>query len=123
MAAAARGARQGGGVTVGLLPGLERSAGNGHLTVALPTGLGELRNGLLVRASDVLVAVGGSWGTLAEVAFALRTGRSVVGLRSWLVTDDGGDPVPPGPTGARLVRVADREAVLPVLRALLRRSV
>jgi uncharacterized protein (TIGR00725 family) len=118
MAAASRGARAAGGLTIGLLPGSDRSAGNEHLSVALPTGLGELRNGLLVRASDALAAVGGSWGTLAEIALALRTGTPVVGLRCWAVTA-GGEPAPPGPTGAALVQVTDRDALLPALRAAL----
>jgi hypothetical protein len=83
MAAACRGAAQAGGTTVGLLPGVDRSAGNEWLTVAIPTGLGELRNGLVVRAADVVVAVGGAYGTLSEVALALKTGVPVIGLRTW----------------------------------------
>ena len=83
MAAVCRGARAAGGTTIGLLPGLDRQAGNPHLTVSLPTGLGEGRNVLLVRASDALVAVGGGFGTLSEVALALRTGVPVVGLATW----------------------------------------
>ncbi len=83
MAAACRGAFQAGGLTVGLLPDADRSAGNQWLTVALATGLGELRNGLIVRAADVLIAVGGAYGTLSEVALALKTGVPVVGLESW----------------------------------------
>lgn len=83
MDAACRGARAAGGTTVGLLPGHDRREGNRHLTVALPTGLGELRNGLLVRAADVVVAVGGSWGTLSEIALARRTGVPVYALAGW----------------------------------------
>ena len=82
MAAVCRGARAAGGTTVGLLPGPDRQA-NPHLSVSLPTGLGEGRNVLLVRASDALVAVGGGFGTLSEVALALRTGVPVVGLATW----------------------------------------
>ena len=80
MEAACRGARSKRGHTVGVLPGLDRSDANGWVEIALPTGLGELRNGLIVRAADVIVAIGGSAGTLTEVAFALRTGVPVVGL-------------------------------------------
>ena len=80
MEAACRGARSKRGHTVGLLPGLDRTAANGWVEVALPTGLGELRNGLIVRAADAVIAIGGSPGTLTEVAFALRTGVPVVGL-------------------------------------------
>jgi uncharacterized protein (TIGR00725 family) len=86
MTAVARGAREAGGTTVGLLPGADRSSGNPYLTVALPTGLGEGRNLLLVRASDALVAVGGGYGTLSEIALALRTGVPVVGLATWGLT-------------------------------------
>jgi uncharacterized protein (TIGR00725 family) len=81
MAAASRGARSAGAVTVGLLPGLDRGAANEWVTVVLPTGLGELRNGLIVRAAEGLVAIGGEYGTLSEVALALKSGKRVVGLR------------------------------------------
>lgn len=83
MEAACAGAHDGGGLTVGLLPGDERAAANPFVDVAIATGLGELRNGLIVRAVDALVAVGGEWGTLSEIALALETGRVVVGLGSW----------------------------------------
>ena len=81
MAAAARGASEAGGIVVGLLPGLDRSDANPWVTVAIPTGMGELRNGLIVRACDGMVAIGGGHGTLSEVALALKAGRRVVGLR------------------------------------------
>jgi uncharacterized protein (TIGR00725 family) len=96
MEAACRGAAQAGGTTVGLLPGGDRAAANRWLTVAIPTGLGELRNGLLVRAADALVAVGGAYGTLSEVALALKAGVPVLGLDTWEIegveraTDPGG---------------------------------
>jgi hypothetical protein len=80
MAAASRGASAAGGVVVGILPGLDRADANAWVTVALPTGLGELRNGLVVRAADALVAVGRSLGTLSEVALARRVGKRVVGI-------------------------------------------
>jgi uncharacterized protein (TIGR00725 family) len=83
MEAVCRGARSAGGTTVGLLPGLDRAEGNPHLTVSLPTGLGQGRNLLLVRSSDALVAVGGGFGTLSEIALALRTGTPVIGLATW----------------------------------------
>src|ERR1700761_5829874 len=83
MAAASRGARETGAVVVGVLPGLDRREANPWVTVALPTGLGELRNGLVVRASDAAVAVGGAYGTLSEIALALAAGTPVVGLDSW----------------------------------------
>jgi len=83
MAAASRGASQAGGTVVGLLPGLDRAAANEWVTVALPTGLGELRNGLIIRAADAVVAVGGAYGTLSEIALALAAGVPVVGVGSW----------------------------------------
>jgi uncharacterized protein (TIGR00725 family) len=83
MAAACRGARSAGGTTIGLLPGTDRAAANRWVEVAIPTGLGELRNGLIIRAVDVVVAVGGEYGTLSEVALALKTGVPVVGLGTW----------------------------------------
>jgi uncharacterized protein (TIGR00725 family) len=80
MAAASRGARSAGAVTVGVLPGLDRGAANEWITVVLPTGLGELRNGLIVRAAEGLIAIGGEYGTLSEVALALKGGKRVIGL-------------------------------------------
>jgi len=91
MAAACRGAATAGGVSVGILPGTDRSAANQWVSVALATGLGELRNGLIVRAADVVIAVGGAYGTLSEVALALKTGVPVVGLDTWAL--DGIEPV------------------------------
>jgi uncharacterized protein (TIGR00725 family) len=85
MAAACRGARSAGGVTLGLLPGLDRSAANEWVSVVVPTGLGELRNGLVVRAADAVIAVGGGYGTLSEIALALKAGKPVVGIGSWAI--------------------------------------
>ena len=78
MAAASRGASAAGGTTLGILPGDDRG-GRERLGVgvAVATGIGELRNGLLVRSVDALVSVGGSWGTLSEIALACRTGVPV----------------------------------------------
>jgi uncharacterized protein (TIGR00725 family) len=83
MEAACRGARAEGGTTVGILPGDNRAAANPFVDVALPTGMGEARNALVVRACDALVAVAGEFGTLSEIALALRLGTPVVGLRTW----------------------------------------
>ena len=80
MEAACRGARERGGITLGILPGLDRAAANPHVSVALPTGLGEARNALVVRAADALIAVGGGYGTLSEIALALKAGKRVIGL-------------------------------------------
>lgn len=97
MAAAARGSTDAGGRSLALLPGEDRAEARGPHTLTVPTGLGELRNGLLVRAADVVVAVGRSWGTLSEVALAVRTGVPTV-LVGWddlvghLPADDGVRP-------------------------------
>ncbi len=83
MAAAAAGAASRGGAAVGLLPGDDRTAASAGHTVVIPTGLGELRNALVVRASDAVFAVGGSWGTQIEVSLAVRTGVPVVSVAGW----------------------------------------
>jgi uncharacterized protein (TIGR00725 family) len=90
MAAATDGANAAGGTTVALLPGADRS--RSAATVAIPTGLGEMRNALLVRAADAVIAVGGSWGTLSEIALAQRTGVPLVCLGGWDVRDETGKP-------------------------------
>ena len=83
MEAACRGAQREGGVAVGILPGLDRGAANPHASVAIATGLGEARNALVVRAADALIAVGGAYGTLSEIALALKAGKPVIGLGTW----------------------------------------
>jgi uncharacterized protein (TIGR00725 family) len=83
MAAACRGAKRAGGLTVGLLPGDDRAAANEWVDIAVPTALGEGRNLLIVRMSDAVVAIGGGYGTLSEIALARKIGRPVVGLSTW----------------------------------------
>lgn len=83
MAAASKGAAEAGGTVIGMLPGLDRSDANEWVTYAVPTGVGELRNGLIVRTADVLIAVGGAYGTLSEVALGLQAGLRVFALHSW----------------------------------------
>lgn len=100
MAAASRGAAEAGGTTLGILPGDDRAGANPHLTVSVPTGLGEMRNPLVVRAADAVVSVGGSWGTLSEVALACRTGVPCVALRGWDLPAEGGPVVADSPTAA-----------------------
>lgn len=83
MAAASRGAHEAGATVVGILPGTDRREANEWVGLALPTGMGELRNGLIVRAADAVVAVGGAHGTLSEIALALSAGVGVVGYDTW----------------------------------------
>ncbi|MBA2738586.1 MAG: TIGR00725 family protein [Actinomycetota bacterium] len=84
MAAAAAGAASRGGTVVGLLPGDDRTAASAGHSVVIPTGLGELRNSLIVRTSDAVLSVGGSWGTQIEVSLAVRTGVPVVSIAGWV---------------------------------------
>ena len=90
MEAACRGAHAAGGVTVGLLPDDDRRHANPYLTVSVPTGMGGLRNGLVARAGGAGIAVGGEFGTLSEIGFALKLGRPVVGLGTWRLARDTG---------------------------------
>ena len=83
MEAACRGAKAAGGTTLGILPGIRRADANPFVDVAVPTGLGEARNALVARAADALIAVAGEYGTLSEIALALKGGKPVVGLDSW----------------------------------------
>ena len=83
MEAACRGARSAGGTTLGILPGGERAAANAFVSVAVATGIGELRNGLVVRSADAVVAIAGGHGTLSEIALALKAGKPVVGIGTW----------------------------------------
>ncbi len=93
MEEAAAGATGAGGIAVGILPGSDRAEANPHLTAAVATGLGELRNGLVVRAAEAVIGVGCSWGTLSEVALAMGTGIPVVTIRCWQLADARGRPV------------------------------
>lgn len=103
MQAAARGCRDAGGTSIGLMPGHDRSEGTPEHTFLLPTGLGELRNGLIVRAADAVVAVGCSWGTLSEVALARRTGVPLVLVDPWDLPDDVGVVVADAAAAVRAV--------------------
>lgn len=89
MEAVCRGAKQHGGTTIGFLPGERRGAENDHVDIALPTGLGEMRNMVIVHAADAVIAIGGEFGTLSELGFALRVGKPVVGLGTWELSKKG----------------------------------
>lgn len=83
MEAACRGATAEGGIAIGILPGTSAADANPYVTLPVPTAMGEGRNILVVRASDAIVAVGGRYGTLSEIALALKLGKPLVGLRTW----------------------------------------
>jgi uncharacterized protein (TIGR00725 family) len=83
--AASEGAAQAGGTVVGILPGTDRAGANAHLSISLPTGMGQARNVLIVTAAESVIAIGEGWGTLSEIAVARRLGRPVVALDSWSV--------------------------------------
>jgi len=83
MDAAARGCQAAGGVSVGILPGDDRIGASDHLTVAIATGFGEARNAIVARSADAVIAVGGEFGTLSEIALALKMGTPVIGLGTW----------------------------------------
>jgi uncharacterized protein (TIGR00725 family) len=93
MAAALEGAAAAGGTTLALLPGDSRADAGAPATVVVATGLGEGRNAVLVRTVDAVIAVGGSWGTLSEIALARRAGVPVVCLGGWSVLDADGQPL------------------------------
>lgn len=112
MEAACRGAKSAGGLTIGILPGRRREDANRWVDVAIPTGMGETRNALVVSSADAVVAVGGEHGTLSEVAFALKLGRPVVGLRTWRLLR--GD----GTVDEGIVPVDDPEAAVAAVLAL-----
>ena len=83
MESACRGAKEEGGLTVGIIPSFDRSTANKYVDIIIPTGLGEARNMLVVNAAQVVIAIGGEYGTLSEVALALKTGKPVVGIDTW----------------------------------------
>jgi hypothetical protein len=111
MEAASRGAREGGGWAVGILPGTNRSEANVHVALPLPTGLGEARNAVVVTAAQAVIAIGGALGTLSEIALALRLGRAVIGLGTWTAADPKGSAlsVTPAQSPEEAVRLAIQE--------------
>ncbi len=94
MAAAASGAKAAGGRTLGILPGHDRSAADPHLDMVVTTGIGHARNLAVVSSGDAVIAVGGEYGTLSEMALAAKLGRPVVVLDGWRVSrDEGGEGI------------------------------
>ena len=83
MAAAAQGAAAAGGLTVGILPTYDAATANPAIAVAIPSGMGEARNVLVVASGDAVIALPGSYGTQSEVALALKLGKKVIGVQAW----------------------------------------
>lgn len=94
MEAACRGAKEAGGITVGILPGRQASEANPYVDIPIATGIGEARNAIITRTADVAIAIGGSYGTLSEIGFALGFGKPVIGLMTWSMERAGHPPVP-----------------------------
>ncbi|MBN1585957.1 MAG: TIGR00725 family protein [Candidatus Omnitrophica bacterium] len=83
MEAACEGAKKAGGLTLGVLPEDSADAANPYVDIPIVTGMGEARNLVIVKSSIVLIAIGGSYGTLSEIAFALKSGKPVIGVETW----------------------------------------
>ena len=89
MAAVCRGAKAAGGTTIGILPGPDASRANEWVDIPIPTGMGQARNVIIVRTGQAVIAVGGRYGTLSEIAHALKEGVPVIGLRTWELVRNG----------------------------------
>jgi uncharacterized protein (TIGR00725 family) len=116
MEAAARGAARAGGTVVGVLPGFSRDDANRWVTIPIVTGMDQARNVILVRSCDAVIAIGGSYGTLSEIALALKLGVPVIALRSWRLRAPEARPVPV------LRATSPRDAVRLALAAARRRE-
>ncbi|MDP9190018.1 MAG: TIGR00725 family protein [Actinomycetota bacterium] len=113
MEAASRGARVAGGVVIGVLPGSDPSDANEHVTHTVATGIGQARNLAVVASGDAVIAVGGEWGTLSEIAFARKLGKTVVALDSWTLRNRAGTDLGISEAGS------PQEAVSTALRGLI----
>lgn len=89
MEAAARGAVEAGGTVIGILPDNDRRMGNPYLKYAIATGLGEARNAIIAKTVDTVIAIGGEFGTLSEIALALKMSKPVIALKSWAIKPPG----------------------------------
>ena len=89
MEAACKGAHSEGGITIGILPGDSRQAANPHVQIPIVTGIGYARNLIVVKSAQAVIAVGGSYGTLSEISYALQNGIPVIGLNTWSLSRNG----------------------------------
>ncbi len=113
MEAACRGAREAGGTTIGILPGPFRGDANPYVDYAIATDMGQARNAVVVRTADVVIAVGGEYGTLSEIAMALKMGKKVVALSSWEIANK-------GTPDDRIIRASNPEAAVETAMAEVR---
>ncbi|MDF1544328.1 MAG: TIGR00725 family protein [bacterium] len=88
MEGAARGAREGGGLTIGILPTDKKEDANEFIDIVIPTGFGEARNLMVVRSADAVIAFPGKYGTLTEMAFALHAGKPLISVSAWKLGDE-----------------------------------
>ena len=88
MEGASKGATQVGGEVIGILPGLDRNSANEFVSLVIPTGLSEARNALVVNTADAVIALEGEYGTMSEIALALRAGKPVISLGDWNLSDN-----------------------------------
>ena len=94
MEAAACGAKESGGITVGILPGSSASEANHYIDIPVVTGLGNARNAINVLTSQAIIAILGGYGTLSEIALALKCGKPVIALKTWTLIQPQGEPEP-----------------------------
>jgi uncharacterized protein (TIGR00725 family) len=119
MQAVCKGAYEAGGVTIGILPGVDNRAANPYVRIAIPTGIGEARNAIVVRAGAAILAIGGGYGTLSEIAFGLKWGKQVIGLRTWQATNGSGQPAAIHSYSSALEAVAE---IVRIIQALERQG-
>ena len=89
MEAACRGAKSKGGLTVGILPGKDSSTANPWVDIPVVTGIGEARNVVVAKSAQTIIAIGGNYGTLSEIAYALKSSIPVIGLNTWSLSRNG----------------------------------
>lgn len=106
MEAACRGAKREGGLTVGIIPGADRNESNPYVDIPVVTGMGHGRNIIVVRSSDAIIAIGGSYGTLSEIAFALRLQIPVIGINTWDVSSEIKNAESPGEAVDMAIRLS-----------------
>lgn len=83
MEAASKGTRSEEGITIGILPQNRKNEANPYIDIPIATGFGEGRNVIIARTADAIIAVGGEYGTLSEIAFGLKMGKPVIGIKTW----------------------------------------